>query len=336
MDVLFFTSPIGLGHATRDYAVAARLGGISARFVTGSAAARLLGRYGLDVIDAYSPPGFDVRDGAMGGHLRWLWSYYRYYRECKRVAGRMLAGERPRLVVSDEDFASLAVAQAAGIPTILITDILETRFTRGPLSAVERRMNRSMRDIASRCSAVILPEDGGREGNIRRVGPIVRETGRSRESLREDFGFAGKTILISAGGTDAGRFLIRRAADAASGLGDVVVVSGPSMEMDDVKARHMGFVTDMHELVYAADLVISLAGRSTIDEAAAYGTPGIFIPIAGHFEQEDNARRAGFSFDDVHRLGPLIRQKLSGRGDRAAPGGAAAAAGIIADALRQN
>ena len=55
-------------------------------------------------------------------------------------------------------------------------------------------------------------------------------------------------------------------------------------------------------MIFAADLLISLAGKSTIDEANAYGTPGIFIPIKDHFEQEDNAKEQGFVFDDIKRL----------------------------------
>ncbi len=39
----------------------------------------------------------------------------------------------------------------------------------------------------------------------------------------------------------------------------------------------------MHELVYASDLLISLAGRSTIGEANVYHIPAIFIPIRNHF-----------------------------------------------------
>ena len=63
-------------------------------------------------------------------------------------------------------------------------------------------------------------------------------------------------------------------------------------------------------MIYAADLLISLAGKSTIDEANAYGTPGIFIPIKDHFEQEDNAKKEGFVFDDIKRLDVLILEKL--------------------------
>ena len=50
--------------------------------------------------------------------------------------------------------------------------------------------------------------------------------------------------------------------------------------------------------------------ESTIDEAKAYGTPGIFIPIKGHFEQETNAKTEGFNFDDIFNLEYLIDKKL--------------------------
>ena len=42
-----------------------------------------------------------------------------------------------------------------------------------------------------------------------------------------------------------------------------------------------------------------------------YGTPGIFIPIKDHFEQEDNAKEIGFRFEDIFNLKNLIEEKLS-------------------------
>ena len=50
--------------------------------------------------------------------------------------------------------------------------------------------------------------------------------------------------------------------------------------------RYIGIVGNGHEYIKACDLIISLAGKSTIDESMVYGTPGIFIPIKNHFEQE--------------------------------------------------
>lgn len=311
-EIAFFTSPIGLGHATRDVAIAHLSGKTKIKFVTGSSAANMVSDYGFEVQSFYRPPLFDVQGGALQGSLKWLWQYYQYYKECKKIAAKFIDAERPKLIVSDEDFASLSIAQEKKIPTILITDILKTEFTSGFGAIIEKKMNRSMQKIIESCDVVIMPETGNDENNIKRVGPIVRKTVSTRDELRQKFGFTKKTILISTGGTDAGKFLIRKSTEAVKTIDgtDAVIVSGPSIENTEDGIRNLGYITNMHEAVYAADLVISLAGKSTIDEAKAYGTPGIFIPIKNHFEQEDNARQEGYSYDDVFRLRSIILEKL--------------------------
>jgi UDP-N-acetylglucosamine--N-acetylmuramyl-(pentapeptide) pyrophosphoryl-undecaprenol N-acetylglucosamine transferase len=317
VDVGFFCSPIGLGHAARDIAIAQLFEGVSLKFVTGNAATKLISGYGFAVNDAYTPPNFDVQNGALQGSLKWLWQYYQYYKKCKKIASEFLENETPRLIISDEDFAAAVISQQSRIPTILITDVLQTNFTKGIASIIEKKMNQSMKEIIRKCDAVIMPELGDDQGNIKRVGPIVRSTKHTREELRNKFSFTKKTITISVGGTDAGKFLIQKALEAYSKLKidcELVVVSGPTLKLDpQEKIRNLGFVNNLHEIIYASDLVISLAGKSTIDEANAYGTPGIFIPIKNHFEQEDNARRQGYSFQDIYRLESLIPQKLDSK-----------------------
>ena len=92
---------------------------------------------------------------------------------------------------------------------------------------------------------------------------------------------------------------------------DLVLVAGPEIKIKfDNSLRNLGFVSNLHEIIFAADLVISLAGKSTIDESIIYGTPGIFIPIKDHFEQEDNAKEMGFSFKDIFNLEELIKKAL--------------------------
>lgn len=331
-DVAFFASPIGLGHVARDAAIADRFENTAVRFVTGGSAAKFLAMHGLDVSDMYKPPGFDVRDGVLHGRLGWLWRYYKYYKECRRAASKAIKEMNPSMVVSDEDFASLSVAQESSIPSVLITDILETRFTSRIGGFVEKKMNRAMQKIIERCNTVIIPECGDDEGNIKRVGPITRQTKFSREQLRDRFKFYKKTVLVSVGGTDAGRFLIEKALQIVPDLGsdvEVVLVPGPSIPDRFTKVRNLGFVDNLHELVFASDVVVSLAGRSTMDEAAAYGTPGIFIPIKNHFEQEDNARRAGFSHKDIDKLADLVREKLEQKRSLAISDGAQKTAEIL-------
>ncbi|MGY5148858.1 MAG: glycosyltransferase [Candidatus Nitrosopumilus sp. bin_68KS] len=331
-DCDFFSSPIGLGHVTRDIAIVNNFKSISTNFVTGSGAAKILKNLHFKVQDVYHPPSFIVENGTLKSPAKWLWNYYNYYKECKNISEKILQNDNPNMVISDEDFASLNVAQTMKIPTVLITDILETHFTKGLVSLIEKKMNKSMKEISKKCDLVILPEHGDNTDNIKRVGPIVRSTNFSRSELRKKFSFEGRTIVVSIGGTDAGLFLIEKAIKSLSKINQdikVFLVSGPAVTKKFENVTNLGFVDNLHELIFAADLLISLAGKSTIDEANAYGTPAIFIPIKGHFEQEDNAREQGFSFDDINRLEMLILEKLEEKRNSVNTDGAKVASDII-------
>ena len=335
IDIEFFSSPIGLGHVTRDIAIVDCFEDISTNFVTGNAAAKFLKNLDYKVEDIYTPPQFIVENGSLKNPAKWLWNYYQYYKDCKKISRKIIERSNPKFIVSDEDFASLSVAQDKKIPTVLITDILETRFTTGFTSFIEKMMNKSMQKIIKNCDLVILPEDGPDIDNIRRVGPIVRQTKYSREELREKFSFNKKTIVVSIGGTDAGMFLIERVLEILPKLKeyDIVLVAGPSMNKNFKEIKNLGFVTNLHEVIYAADVLVSLAGKSTIDEAKEYGTPAIFIPIKGHFEQEDNAKDEGFVFEDINQLEKLILEKLEEKRNPIKKNGATKAANIIKDLL---
>ena len=305
----FFSSPIGLGHVTRDIAIVKNIKNISINFVTGSGAAEILRKLDYKIDDVYNPPSFIVENGILNNQTKWLWNYFQYYKNCKKISEKIIKINNSDLIISDEDFASLIVAQNLKIPNILITDVLETKFTKGIASLIERKMNKSMMNIIKKCDVVIIPEEGHDQGNIKRVGPIVREINVSREELREKFSFNKTTIIVSVGGTDAGLFLIEKSIESILKINqdiEIVVVSGPAISKKFSNVRNLGFVDNLHELIFASDLIISLAGKSTIDEAKAYGTPGIFIPIKGHFEQEDNAKTEGFIFEDINRLETLI------------------------------
>ncbi|MCV0411960.1 glycosyltransferase [Nitrosarchaeum sp.] len=333
IDLDFFSSPIGLGHVTRDIAIANNFQNISTKFITGSSATKILKNLNFEVEDVYIPPSFIIENGKLKNSTRWLWNYYQYYKRCKKISEEIIQKDKPRLIVSDEDFASLTVAQNKKIPTVLITDIIQTNFVNGITSFIEKRMNRSMQKIMKNCDTVIIPENGTDEGNIRRVGPIVRQTSFSRDELRKKFSFDKKTIVISVGGTDAGIYLIEKTIESISKIKndiDVVIVLGPSLNKKfGETVRNLGFVDNLHEIIFAADVIVSLAGKSTIDESKVYGTPGIFIPIKGHFEQEDNAKEEGFVFEDIYKIDKLIIEKLEQRRNPVQTSGAINAYNII-------
>jgi len=331
-EIVFFSSPIGLGHATRDIAIAQYLSKNSIKFISGEGGSKLFSEYGFDIKDLYHPPPFIVNQGKLQNPLNWLFKYYSYYKGCKTISSNIIEKEKPNLIVSDEDFASLTIGQGKKLKTVLITDILETRFVSGIGSLIEKKMNRSMKKIIQKCDLVILPENGPNEDNIARVGPIVRSTIQTRDELRKKLLFNKKTIVASIGGTNAGKFLIDAVINAFKKIkldAELVIVSGPSLKIDNDAIRNLGFVNNLHEIIYASDLIISLAGKSTIDESKHYGTPGIFIPIKGHFEQEENAKKCGFSFNDLFRLESLIPEKIDEKRIQANFDGAQKAASLI-------
>ena len=314
-EILFFSSPIGLGHAARDLAIINQLQIESCKVFSGSSAIEFFHKNKIETLDVYSPPRFDVIDGKLEKSLKWLWSYYKYYKTCKKISSKIISDEKPKLIISDEDFASVAIAQKRKIPNIIITDILETKFTTGFGGMIEKKMNKTMQIMLDRANKVIIPELGKNQNNIIRTGPIVRKIEKNRDEIRKALNFEKKTIVLSVGGTDAGIFLIKQTIEAVKKIQidlDLVLVSGPKItEKFSESIKNLGFIKNLHEIIFASDLVISLAGKSTIDESLVYGTPGIFIPIKDHFEQEDNAKEMGFNFEDIFNLENLIKEKLN-------------------------
>ncbi|MEC7711369.1 MAG: glycosyltransferase [Thermoproteota archaeon] len=313
--ILFFCSPIGLGHATRDLAIINQLNLESCKVYSGSSSIEFFRKNDVQAHDIYVPPRFEVESGKLEKSLKWLWSYYKYYKNCKEIAKRIIDEEKPDLIISDEDFASIAIAQEEKIQNIIITDILETRFTSGFGGMIEKKMNKTMQDMLRKADRVIIPEIGENHDNIIRTGPIVRKIQKTRDEIREKLNFNKKTIVLSVGGTDAGIFLIKQTIEAVKKIQsdvDLVLITGPKIKEEfENDLSNLGFVKNLHEIIFASDLVISLAGKSTIDESIVYGTPGIFIPIKDHFEQEDNAKELGFNFEDIFNLENLIKESLN-------------------------
>src|SRR3972149_2828786 len=216
VDITFFCSPIGLGHAARDSAIVQHLKEIPIKFVTGDAAAKFLKQLEFNVEDVYIPPQFVIKNGLLQNSLRWLWKYYKYYKDCKDISSSIIKNEKPQVIVSDEDFASLTVAQEQNLSSVLITDVLETRFTKGIGSIIERKMNRSMKDIMKKCDVIIGGTDAGKF--------LIEKTIESYTKIKNDV--------------------------------ELVIVSGPSLKKDyGENIRNLGFVNNLHEIIFASDLI---------------------------------------------------------------------------------
>src|SRR2546422_9102855 len=275
----------GLGHATRAVALARglldRRSDLYLLFLAGSPALDLVVANGFDGLTMPPAPDWEATDGVLGPVWRWYRDYGRYL----RVARRFLEGETDwdyyRLLLSDSELASAREAIRHRIPTALIRDATRHAFARDPLSLlVEGPANFWASRIARKADLVLSAESAPNWPNVRRIGPIVRGFSASREKLREDFVFRKQTILVTVGGTAVGEFLIREAVRAFQELKlddvSMVVVSGPKLKADPESCVYTyGFLPNLQDYVLAADLVITTAGKGTVNEALAAGTPEV-------------------------------------------------------------
>lgn len=311
----------GLGHATRAVALARGL--VERRpdlylfFVAGSPALDLIITSGFDALTAPPAPDWPARDGTLLPVWRWYADYGRYL----RVARRHLRAEADwssfRFLLSDGEVAFAREAVRRGVPTAMILNAVRHDFAKDfPSRVLEGYGNFWFSRFARKVDLILAAGEAPAWPNVRRIGPIVRPFSAPREKLREDLFFRKKTILVTAGGTGIGDFLIRAAMKAFRELNledaSMVVVSGPKLKVEPAPGVYtFGFLPNLQDYVLAADLVITTAGKGTVNEALAAGTPVIAIPPKGHVEAERNAAALGYRYEDLGRLRELIPEKLA-------------------------
>jgi UDP-N-acetylglucosamine--N-acetylmuramyl-(pentapeptide) pyrophosphoryl-undecaprenol N-acetylglucosamine transferase len=340
--VLYGVSPIGLGHATRSLEVVRKLAGsgVEVRVFSGGVASEFLSREGLGVDDIVDDPVPSVAGGEMKRATLWYARSWVALRRSERRTDALVAKWGPDLVVCDEEFSGMVVSRRRGVANVFMSDELELGFARSWLARkVEERVYRWYRDLQRSAGMVLVPDEGRDEGNVKHVGPIVRRVTEGREAVlaRLHLPQDARLVLVSMSGSGIGGYLARKAASAfreASIPGAVLAVSGNrGRVLFDGSGMELGLVPHNQNLVGAADLVISTAGKSTIDEAVSSGTPIIAIPIAHHAEQERNAAELGFSASDIDRLPELIRTHLGRRSAPRESKGAEKAAAMILSML---
>jgi UDP-N-acetylglucosamine--N-acetylmuramyl-(pentapeptide) pyrophosphoryl-undecaprenol N-acetylglucosamine transferase len=321
--ILYGVSPIGLGHASRAAAVGLKLRekGLEPVFATGGPASGFLASYGFDVRDVVTEPTPSERGGRMRYPALWYLRYWSGYRSTRSRMESLIDSTRPEAIVGDEEFSCVSLAIERGIRHALISDELELGFAQTGVSRyVEKRVDAWYKDLQRRASSILVPDFGEDRGNVHFVSPVVRELTTTRERVRSALGVEPSRgmVLLSASGSGIGRFLLDRVVAAMKKLAlpgvDLFVTGLPAGPPHD-GTRYLGFQRDNQDLVSAADLVVSTAGKSIIDEAASYGSPIIAIPIENHSEQERNASALGFTHADLGRLPQLIPLHLGRRSE---------------------
>jgi len=309
-------------------------------FATGGPAVKFLQSYGFKVHDVVSEPVPAESGGEMKMATLWYLRYWLGYRSTSRKMAELVTRLSPKVIVGDEEFSSVSLAVKRGIEHAMISDELQLGFARSPLAKrVEARVSEWYANLQRSVSNLLVPSFGTDSGNIHYMTPVTREVTKTREATRAEHGLPpdSSVILLSSSGSGIGRFLLSRSLEAFRKVcthAEVFATAGAGVPHGEATNVHeLGMVRDNQNLIAAADLVISTAGKSTIDEAVSSGTPIIAIPIKNHVEQERNAAELGFTFGDLGRLEELIPKLMGKRSEPAHYAGAQRTADYLASLM---
>jgi len=232
-------------------------------------------------------------------NLRWPLVAWRSW----RAVGRILAAERPAVVIGTGGYAAGPVvlrAQRAGIPTVIQEQNAFPGLTSRWLAAGARQVHLGFPEAQARLHPGATTEVYCFGNPIR---PPPRPEPGDRAAALRAFGLeAGQPTLLVFGGSQGARAINYAVAAALERrvLGGVNVLWGTGAAHQAALASYavpgrvvvQGFFDPMAAAYRAADLVVCRAGAMTIAELCAWGKPSVLVPLpsaaAGH--QTFNAR----------------------------------------------
>jgi UDP-N-acetylglucosamine--N-acetylmuramyl-(pentapeptide) pyrophosphoryl-undecaprenol N-acetylglucosamine transferase len=204
-----------------------------------------------------------------------------------RAAGRVLAQERPDLVIGTGGYAAGPVvwrAQRAGIPTALQEQNAFPGLTTRLLARRARQVHLGFPEARKR----ITP--GARTEVFVLGNPIAPPTQTDPVAARTEFGLApDRTTVLVVGGSQGARALNETVARALRRglLDDVNLLWGTGAAQEPRYASLAvpgrvavrGFFDPIAPAYAAADLVVARAGAMTVAELCAWGKPSVLVPL---------------------------------------------------------
>jgi UDP-N-acetylglucosamine--N-acetylmuramyl-(pentapeptide) pyrophosphoryl-undecaprenol N-acetylglucosamine transferase len=317
MKALIMPCGIGLGHASRCIALAGKLQeeGVEVLFASYGSGYEILNEHTqypvlkLPELKFYGTAGeFDLKGTAkrsVDAPFIFLKSMYKESRIIKKF--------RPDVVIADSHYSVPVTCKVIGIPCFMIANELILNFSDiypqdRTVEYLENGIGRFMKDISRYCKAVMVPDiDQSVEiphklkDMVFYTGPFLKKRPKDlplKEDLKKNFGFqsSDKIVLVTVGGTNFGKELIKLVCDAVPLIDCdwIIIVTGPNIKPDLIpefdKIIKKVFLDDMMDWMKLSDLIISLAGHTTSMEVASLGIPNLMFPIEGHSEQVKNAQ----------------------------------------------
>ena len=310
MKLLFSVCGIGLGHATRSYAILKHLRGHFHRIklVTYGDGVPFFEKFGEKPVDVkgYSYKGqfsFSVLYHVLEA-LRDPTKFPRFYENFKKVADEF----KPDVIYADSDPNSVFYGSKRGIPVLNLTNLVTTvqNFSKIPREYITRDLNlqklmvsRLVDYMVKNSEMTFVPSFESRfryiEG-VKYTDLIVRKKPSelpSSSKLRSKLDLPEETYYVSIGGSDIERHLFPVLREILPLFEDkfFVIASNYAVkkEIHEKNMRILPFVDNVFEYIKASKGVIAPAGHSIISESIVFKKPMMVVPIINHIEQMVNA-----------------------------------------------
>jgi UDP-N-acetylglucosamine--N-acetylmuramyl-(pentapeptide) pyrophosphoryl-undecaprenol N-acetylglucosamine transferase len=189
-------------------------------------------------------------------------------------------------------------------------------------------LKKFIRNICNLSKVIMIPDVPGSteiplklNNKVIHTGPFLKNNPvnmPSKKDLRRKLGFnySDKIVLVTVGGSNFGIELLKLICDSSSMINcdRLIIVTGPEIEADFIHETQniikKKFLENMMEWMKISDVIVTLAGHTTIMEAISLGIPNMIIPIDNHPEQLKNAvniEKYGISIvDDLKNMGPDV------------------------------
>lgn len=317
MKILIATCGVGIGHSSRDLALANYLKeyGHSIEFASYGSGLKYLRKFSFKT---YTLPkmNFEGKNGEIDIEESIKQSKDIPFTFIKSMykESRIIKIAKPDVIICDSHYSMPITAKFLNIPCYVITNDLTFGFSKNTqmksIKYFEKSIRRFIIEITKSCKKIMIPDIPGvievpeeLKNKTEYIGPLLHydsdEIG-TKEELRQKYniGIDEKILVVTIGGSKFGKILIKNICDISKDINadKIIVFAGlevdlSSFENKDSKIILNEFTNNLVEWMKLSDLTITLAGHTTSMELLSIKQPNIMVPISNHVEQEKNSRR---------------------------------------------
>ncbi|MDD6286373.1 MAG: UDP-N-acetylglucosamine--N-acetylmuramyl-(pentapeptide) pyrophosphoryl-undecaprenol N-acetylglucosamine transferase [Methanobacteriaceae archaeon] len=319
MKILIFTCGVGIGHASRDLALAEQLKehGHQIEFASYGSG---LHYYQKNNYKPYHLPemNFQASDGGIDVEeslkqskdipFTFLKSMYKEAKIVRKI--------KPDLILTDSDYSAPIMAKFLNIPCYIITNDLTFGFSDSTNAHIikyfEKSVSKFIMEISKGCQKILVPDIPGSieipeqlKNKSQFIGPLLHKDVdiiESKEKLREKYNVKQEdtVIVVTIGGSNFGKKLLTNICEISDKIKADKIFMFTGLEINpnsfnipenDEKIIIRQFTYDLIEWMKLSDLTIAIAGHTTSMELLSIKKPNILIPLNNHVEQEKNIAR---------------------------------------------